>query len=823
MSNLITIRQLKNNIASTDFLEDYINILINSNDSISNESKVRLLKIAIVFLNYGDVHLQKLGYRIILAYSNLFNDYIPLYDVSLNLGYIPVSKYIEHKILNGSYNENNFFKSLISSFQDIFKQQDIFLSFGQKKLIHFSNESDSNYVLVAPTSYGKSEIIINEVYRNLNHKTCIIVPSKALLAQTKKRLIEHNDFSNQLQRIITHPDMYKGDENGFVAVLTQERLLRLLQKNPALSLDLVLVDEAHNIFQKDNRAVLLSQVLLILKKRNDNVLFKFFTPFISDANNLKIPHTDYDIEIGEVSEFIKIERFYVCDFSYDRKIYLYDQFLDDFYLTSDTTYSDDIHFVLQKKAHKNIVYVNRPKDIEKLAMELMSSNQLEQLDELEEAYNAISEYVHSEYNLLKCIKSGLVYHHGSMPEVVRLYVEGLFTNISQLQLIVTNSTLLEGVNIPAERIFLLSTKIGRGNFSKSQFKNLIGRVCRFREVFNSPNQNLKLLEPEIYILNGSYEWNNANPRNFLKQKAKIDISIKDDVENILMQKEPDQLSPDKKEELKSALEYLENIEPNTVNENNLQYAQTEIGKLCYSNNVYDFNIIENESVLNTNLDLYNQNIDGQINDISGIMDAFNSIFIENINITEESIQRLSNESARRFYSMFLNWRINGSSYNEMIAQFLNYWRRLSDPIIYVGSKWGEIKLNEQNHRTFYVDLRTKNESQRINLAIVRIKEEQDFVDNSFLKYVEILHDLDLINSNFYDQLKYGTSDRRIISLLKNGFSLELAKKLVSQEYISFININIQTDEIIINPEILVSMNENDENKIIIFELSYHMK
>jgi hypothetical protein len=43
-----------------------------------------LLKFAVIFLNYGEKELEKFGYRIILSYSNLFNDYVPLYDISIN-------------------------------------------------------------------------------------------------------------------------------------------------------------------------------------------------------------------------------------------------------------------------------------------------------------------------------------------------------------------------------------------------------------------------------------------------------------------------------------------------------------------------------------------------------------------------------------------------------------------------------------------------------------------------------------------------------------------------------------------------------------------
>ena len=49
--------------------------------------------------------------------------------------------------------------------------------------------------------------------------------------------------------------------------------------------------------------------------------------------------------------------------------------------------------------------------------------------------------------------------------------------------------------------------------------------------------------------------------------------------------------------------------------------------------------------------------------------------------------------------------------------------------------------------------------QRIRVAaIVRIKEEQDFIDNNLIKYVEVLYDLGLIEDKFYAQIKYGTEE-----------------------------------------------------------------
>lgn len=159
----------------------------------------------------------------------------------------------------------------------------------------------------------------------------------------------------------------------------------------------------------------------------------------------------------------------------------------------------------------------------------------------------------------------------------------------------------------------------------------------------------------------------------------------------------------------------------------------------------------------------------------------------------------------------------------MIGSFMRYWRTLQDDeqLVYIGEKWGEEKRNFRDFKPLYVDLRKKNNSQKINLAILKIKEEQDFIEFNLLKYIDIIADLDLIDIEFYEHIKYGSSDKRIITLLKNGFSIELAKCITKQEYANFVNINYRTDEIIISENIIPEMEVNGENKILIFEIKYH--
>src|SRR5665213_1812968 len=98
MKNDITLLKVrhKKNIEDSNFLSVY-GKLVYRDASLTEEEKFYILKIALYFLNSEDENIKRLGYRIILMYSNLFADYDPLYDVALNLEYIPITKFIERK------------------------------------------------------------------------------------------------------------------------------------------------------------------------------------------------------------------------------------------------------------------------------------------------------------------------------------------------------------------------------------------------------------------------------------------------------------------------------------------------------------------------------------------------------------------------------------------------------------------------------------------------------------------------------------------------------------------------------------------------------
>jgi hypothetical protein len=831
MHSDITIRQVRNKLSGSLFRRTYKKLCLGK-ASLSVKEAGDLLRWGIIFFNQENESLKKLGYCIILRYANLTQDYIPLYDISLVAGFVPVAKFIETNLINQQAGDNSFFRTFLSSYMEGFKSGDKYLSQGQKSLVEFEKKVQNDFLMVAPTSYGKSGIIISRVKDSPGKKVCILVPSKALIAQTKRYLLKDSDIVRFFKRVITHPEMYKGNEVSFVSVLTQERFLRLLEQHKNLSVDLLLVDEAHTIMGNDDRHLLLLQVILIAKKRAPHLHLSFFSPFIAAPTSIETPHADYQLQLKTISEFIKVEKFYVYNIKKGGELTVYDQFLDEHFKLGNLNYSDT-QFIHQYKSKKNIVFLNRPRDIEQVALQLsnlsLKDDQYTLDESIELASKAISEYLHKDYNLLKCLKCGVLYHHGKMPEVIRLYVEDLFSKHTNFQFIVTNSTLLEGINIPAESIFILANKRGKRGLSRSEFRNLTGRVCRFSEVFKQENRSLKMLEPQIYLVNGEYTASNFNAQKFIKERAQSDLRVKDKVENVLLLK-PEELSITDSQKALESLEYLENIEPQTTNLSTVRYVTSDIAKLCFKNNIHDFDIYLNESSLIANYErlLKKDNIQNP----NDLMEAISSVFIQNIQLKQKGADeflRLRNKPARDFYAMFLDWRMNSHSYSQMINSFLRHWKNefINTPYVYVGRSWGEVKKDFEPNNSdasvpLYIDISTKRTSERINIAIVKIQEEQAFIDYNLMKYVEVLNDLGALNKNLYERIKYGTANVEMICLLKNGISIELAKTITKDYYQPYIQYNFDNDNVTIKPQIIEKMSEKGENEILIFELSFHL-
>ncbi len=810
----ISLRILRN----TNLSKLYFKLL--RREGLGNREQESILKIALLLLNAGDEYCQELGYRIVVLYSNHFSDYKPLYDIAINKGFIPIAKSIEKVEELSHYFKNDFFSLLLSCFSETYRFNNVYQTSEQASLSRFfSKEADRGVAVIAPTSYGKSELFIRFCNSHARNTIAIIVPTKALLSQMKRRVLHGSDEPNLNRKIITHPEMYNEGDRGFIAILTQERLLRILQDDAELSFDYIFIDEAHNLLSGDSRNTLLAKVIALLGKRSKETSFSFLTPFLVNSQNL---HTRFVVPKYlefRIGEHLKTELYYAIDLrgDGDRLLKLYDQYMNEFIVLGNQHQESDVQFLQNNSGNKNIVYLNSPPRLEIFASKLAAHEELLEYDDLKSVCEDISEFLHQDYRLLDCLRKGVIYHHGSVPDVVKLFIEELYSVIPGIKYIISSSTLLEGVNIPAEKLFLLECKKGPSNLTASQFKNLVGRVCRFNEIFGENAGSLHLLEPEIYLVASEYIHRNANVEKFLKDRVKVDKKIKDKLENVLL---ANTVITDKNEgQLEKAVEVLENLSPG-ITGTEIQRAETLAGKVCYLNNIIEFPILECELEIAEYLEGVATD-EHVIDELEELMDVIHHAFIDFIpDDNYGNLQRLKEEPAKRFYRMFLSWRMRNASYNEMIKRFLDYWAEILDPLVYVD-KWGDTSRAD-SYSESWVNISEKTNKERVNLAIVRIKEEQDFLDNQIMKFVEILNDLELLDEAFYQKIKYGTTDENKITMMKNGFSAGLAS-LILEKYSNYVDIDITANQVNLNTEVQELMSENGESRIFIFEAGFNTR
>ncbi|ARS50231.1 RNA helicase [Ectopseudomonas mendocina] len=816
----LTIRKLGN----TKFKGLYFQLL--KGDELDNADTVKLLAIAVLLLNHKTPEIRRLGYRIILFYGNASGQYQALYDVALNSGLHPVSAVISSYFPADDHRSNSFIRNIVGSYVDTFRDQGIVLTEQQDALRTFvQSEHRKSSVVVAPTSYGKSELIIQSVKENPEHRVLILVPSKALLAQTKKRLIYAG--IDGLGKVVTHPEMYSAERKNRVFVLTQERLNRLLNENAGLNFDMVFVDEAHNLLQSDRRSELLAAMLCILGARKPETSFKFLTPFLCDELNVRVRFLNMIPSGFKIDEYIKSERFYIRDFRAGKgetKLKLYDHFLND-WMEFDRKYANCFELIKGEALSKNIVYGNKKKSIESFAVELAAVLPPVDCPLIQTACDELEELFDRRYKLISCLRKGVMYHHGSIPDIIRLYLENLFSSSKKMKFLVCNSTLLEGVNLPIERLFVYDFTKGKSYLTSSQFKNLVGRVNRFSEVF-APGAEaaLRKLESSIYLLGvDGYTSKRADLENFYKKAVNVSRVDKDAVSNVLL--EATKIVEGKvSERYEDAVERLENLHPGVVRDRECKYVTTEVGKLLIANSVSEIDVFEQEKTIDSMIKR-SVEANGVINTVDRLMDAIWKSFVEYFDGSREysDLLRLKQEPARNFYAMILDWKLKKYSVKQTIRSTLDYWKKLVEEKrsdhVFVG-KWGDTTYGDSKFEN-WVRISKKDVTERINLAIVRLKDEDDFFDNKIFKFVEVLNGVGALDPRFYKLIKYGTADDTKIKLIRDGYSHGLAD-LMLERYPETVRATLG-GEIEVSPRLVNMMVKNGESDLLIFEAKMNLK
>jgi superfamily II DNA/RNA helicase len=366
----------------------------------------------------------------------------------------------------------------------------------------------------APTSAGKSFFIqhfISTLFQqNEEFKAVYIIPSRALISQVSDQFkkILNKDVAVRTA-FIDETEIKIQSTNGNnkykkeIYCVTPERCLKLLQQGwkKEFTPDLIFIDEIQNVETNDNRAVLLEYILAEVSKLWKGAKILFAGPFINNGKELykkllEISGEEIKTYLPPVYQLRIVVQYINNDFL-KIIIHLNDEKTHSIEVKQDLVlnkYSPNKAFLAQVikrfgKPDGNLIYAARPDycvDYAKAFVSVLNETNGRPKSlhpAVRDLIELLKEEIHPNYYLIYCLRFKVGFHHGKLPDIIKNEIEYLFEK-GYIQYLFCTSTLLQGVNLPAPRMFIVSPKKesdSDNKLSHFEFGNLIGRAGRIRD------------------------------------------------------------------------------------------------------------------------------------------------------------------------------------------------------------------------------------------------------------------------------------------------------------------------------------------------------
>jgi len=363
----------------------------------------------------------------------------------------------------------------------------------------------------APTSTGKSFVLQAFLSHRFASKpgfsACYVVPTRALITQVHTDLAEALAEANGADVEIVTVPVEEGESlpDKAVFVFTQERLQILLKNHSQVSIDFLVIDEAHSVSDGD-RGIILQSAIDELIVRNPEMQLLFASPTVSNLDIFSKMTGRDDISENKTDQIAVSQNFIDVEVISATRGEISVG-------TRNTGGRQEVGIIetgqhllsrvecLVHLAHKfgaekqSIVFADGQADAEKLAFQIADLRVQDGPDGVPESLKELSdlakEAVHPKYLMALTVQHGVAFHYGNIPTVLRTAVEQAFVN-GDLHYLVCTSTLLAGVNLPAKNLFLCQPKRRKGvPLDSVDFWNLAGRAGRLRREFQG----------NIYLIN----------------------------------------------------------------------------------------------------------------------------------------------------------------------------------------------------------------------------------------------------------------------------------------------------------------------------------
>lgn len=362
--------------------------------------------------------------------------------------------------------------------------------FFNDQMLVYKGMKEKFFSYSGPTSMGKSFVvqtyIQQEIENGSTNNFAILVPTKALINEVRSNLIGalQSKLKELNYRIVTASgDLVLQQDHHFIFVMTPERLLHMMIERENIHIDFLFIDEAHKISARGGRSTYYFKVLTQLGRQKKLPTVIFASP------NIPNPEVYMNIIPGIKKADMKklASRFApVCQFKYFLNVpgrggYYYNDYSKQFErcytIPEGQELCDIVATVGQDK--QNVVYCSSRRSVLEQAVKYARNIHLKNDESLNALATEIRQEVHDDCYLADLIVRGVAYHVGYLPANIRLRIEKSFEK-GDLRTIFCTSTLIEGVNLPADNLFITSYRNGQSNMDEVEFRNLVGRVGRIK-------------------------------------------------------------------------------------------------------------------------------------------------------------------------------------------------------------------------------------------------------------------------------------------------------------------------------------------------------
>ncbi len=447
-----------------------------------------------------------------------------LYNASRKLrtfGYNRLNKF-DNSIVNA---DNELIAVKDAAIDELYKTESGFvLDKAQKDVLDTFENAKGRLFLSAPTSFGKTFLLKEIIYRHREHynNIVIVLPTVALLIEVTEEIDDFNTIHNMGYSIYNsvYKDLELSERNIFV--LTPERVLRLLAIIPDIDLDFFFFDEIYKIDEdvalsseddvsdtiqvgdietkqdeQDHRAVAFRLALYyLLKKCNYCYLAGPFIELKSLKDGFKKMLEKHHIATKEITFIPTLKN----EIDFHGKTYKYSSPFENYKESTSADKSiDKLIFVANKlqfsKTNQAIVYCLYPAYTEQRAREF--SDNYKKQSVIDGSIQMFIEHLKKNYSFsfggknssfdnwdfVYALRNQIGIHNGKFPKYFQREIMRLFNDGAMSTLFCT-STIVEGVNTNAKTVVVYNNPSGKTNEGKKfLLLNINGRAGRYQHHF----------------------------------------------------------------------------------------------------------------------------------------------------------------------------------------------------------------------------------------------------------------------------------------------------------------------------------------------------